>query len=358
MKKFIFSLMLIMGMVLNVNAQTALQQSKVLDNTYLGVNAGVNTPLSFNHVFPLNTVVGLRFGKDFSPVFGVNAEATVGFGDHASTILKTKDDKGNYVVSPYNHFRFKDAKTFVSNVMVGLNTTLNWSNLLFGYHGSPRVFEVSTIHGIAWQHIYDAPTADNDELLAKTGFDIAWNLGKAKAWQLYLEPAVLWNLTYHNHDAVKFNKNFAVLQLAVGVNYKFKTSNGTHNFKTYDIGAMNDKINALHAELANKPNEVVKEVVKTVDNGNPWVVYFAQGSSDLTNEAKAILDGVSTDKAVDVVATASPEGTRDFNEHLSVQRAEAVANYLTNRGVKVNSVEGLGVVGNASNRVAIVTANK
>jgi 4-hydroxy-3-methylbut-2-enyl diphosphate reductase IspH len=50
MKKF---LMLIVALVacISINAQTALQTTKVLDNTYIGINAGASTPLSFNSVF-------------------------------------------------------------------------------------------------------------------------------------------------------------------------------------------------------------------------------------------------------------------------------------------------------------------
>ena len=41
--------------VLFANAQIATENSKILDNTYVGVEAGVTTPLNFNSMFPLNT---------------------------------------------------------------------------------------------------------------------------------------------------------------------------------------------------------------------------------------------------------------------------------------------------------------
>lgn len=79
MKKFLIMFALMLGMV-SVNAQTALQESKLTDNISVGVNAGVSTPLSFNKVFPLNPTVGIRIGKEFSPVFGMNVEGTTWLG--------------------------------------------------------------------------------------------------------------------------------------------------------------------------------------------------------------------------------------------------------------------------------------
>ena len=353
MKKFIiFMFALLIGLT-SVNAQTALQTPKFADNIYLGVNAGVNTPLSFNQTFPVNEVVGLRLGKDFTPIFGLNVEGTVGFNDHSN----------GHTNGISNHFA---GKTFVNVIAVGANGTINWSNLLFGYKGEPRLFEVNTITGLSWGHIYDAPTNDNDELLAKTGFDLAFNLGKAKAWQLYIEPSVVWNLSCSDEgnsfgtylDGLQFNKNHAYLQLAVGLNYKFKTSNGTHNFKLWNIGDMtndidrlNKEVNNLRAELAKKPNKVVV----TNYSDSHYFVFFAQNSYELTNSAKDVLDSIPSDIKVDIVATASPEGTAKYNQELSQKRADVVKEYLVNRGVIVDNADGIGVTGDSSNRVAVIT---
>jgi hypothetical protein len=57
---------------------------------------------------------------------------------------------------------------------------------------------------------------------------------------------------------------------------------------------------------------------------------------------------------VDVTATASPSGTKAFNQKLSEKRAKAVADFLTSRGVKVNSAVGKGV-DPVSGRSAVVT---
>ena len=138
--------------------------------------------------------------------------------------------------------------------------------------------------------------------------------------------------------------------------YHFKNSNGTHYFKTYDIGAMNNEIERLNVELAKKPKEVIKhtETVKTVKEyvQSEYVVQFAQNSSQLSNEAKDVLDNVNG--RVTVVAYASPEGTDEYNKALSERRAAAVADYLINKGIKVISYIGHGCVSETSNRIAIV----
>ena len=51
MKKFIFMFALMISAFVGANAQTAIQKATILDNTYVGINAGVTAPLSFNSVF-------------------------------------------------------------------------------------------------------------------------------------------------------------------------------------------------------------------------------------------------------------------------------------------------------------------
>lgn len=343
--------------VVSVSAQTARETQKPLDNLYVGLFGGVNTPLSFNQMFPLNTVVGLRLGKDITPIFGFNVEGSVWLND---------TENGHYPVYTYlpnrawqfdrnlvNHFA---GRTAIKAVNVGANVTTNLTNMLLGYKGTPRLFEISAITGLGWMHVYDAYGKD-DNLTGKTGLDLAFNLGKSKAWQLYIEPAIFWNLT-DNDAAFEFNKNKAFAQVSVGVIYRFKNSNGTHSFVTYNIGAMNDEINSLRKQLAAKPKVVTntEKVVETVQTN--WVVFFAQNSAELTDEAKQTLNEIAPNTKVMVEATASPEGEKEYNQSLSQKRANNVADYLTTRGVNVKAADGLGVTGNASNRVAIVTVSE
>ena len=339
MKKFILMFALMISAFVGVNAQTAIETPKVLDNVYVGANVGATTPLTFNSVFPLNTTVGLTLGKNWTPIFGTEVQSGIAFKD--------------------NGFGIK-SNTFVKAINTGVNGTINLTNLFLGYNPN-KVFEMQTVTGLGWAHLYgNNDSKDDDELTAKTGLRFNWNLGKSKAWSLNLEPAVLWNITNGANDQVRFNKKFAQLALSVGAAYKFKTSNGTHNFKVWNVGEMNDEINSLREQLAKKPKEVVREVVKkeVVSNQTTWTVFFEQGKSDLTDDAKAELNKIGENTNVDIVGHASSEGSEAFNQTLSEKRAKAVADFLSKRGIKVNKATGEGETGTPKNRVVIVTTTK
>lgn len=334
MKKILLMLALFSAVV-TANAQTATENSNAFDNVGVGVTAGVSAPLDFNSGCPLNTNWGLKITKDITPVIGFQIEGLAFLND--------------------NHF--SDLKTAVKATNVSLNGALNLSNFFWGYKGTPRVFEVSAVAGLGWLHAWN--TSENS-LTAKTGLDLAFNLGKKKVHSLVLTPAVYWNL--HKIDAIQFNKNGAQLALNLTYVYHFKTSNGTHHFKTYDVGAMNNEINYLHGKLdeyEKREPKLVERIVEkkvVVPTNTEWFVQFAQKSAELTAEAKATLDKIGEDLVVDVIGTSSPEGDAEFNQRLSEKRAAVVADYLTKRGVKVNSWVGKGVqIGLATNRLAIVT---
>lgn len=354
MKKILLAAAFVAMGLGSANAQTGLQTSKLFDNWYLGAKAGVSTPLTFNHTFPLNPNFGVKLGKNFSPVFGANIEGLVNFGD-------------NRFVAQIPENMVLNSKTFVKTFNLGLNGTINWTNLFLGYNEN-KVFHFGTEAGLGWARYFGDKgniNGDNDDLTAKTSLTFTWDLGGAsKPWQIYVEPGIYWNLTHGPKDAVQFDKRAAQLALQVGFNYKFKTSNGTHNFKTLDLTAANNEINDLRAELAKKPKEVVKEVVKevpvektttnTVHMDNLFFVTFQQGKSDLTAAAKKALSKIKEGSHVEVVGTASPEGNKEVNDRLSQARADAVAKYLKSRNVNVDSATGKGVQGVTSNRLAVV----
>lgn len=356
MKK-LFLMLALFSAVLSANAQIATENSNALDNIGVGITAGVSTPLDFNSVFPLNLNGGIKVTKDFTPTFGIQFEGLAVFND--------------------NHFA--DMKTMVKATNIGLNGAINLSNAFWGYMGTPRTWEVSAVAGIGWLRAWDIK---DNSLTAKTGADIAFNFGRAKQHSLVLTPAVYWNL--HKIDAIQFNKNGAQLALNLSYIYHFRTSNGTHHFKTYDIGAMISEIDRLNGALAEcesrEPKVIEKIVVKEVvvnkeaanqssatntittptgatvraNDGSQWIVPFAFDSSKISQEAKFILERIGENTVVDITATASPSGSKAHNQWLSEARAKAVADFLSRRGVKVNSAVGKGVDA-VSGKTAIVT---
>lgn len=342
MKKFLLMMALLFGFI-TVNAQTAIEESKVFDNTYVGVTAGAITPLDFNSVFPVNTVVGLKLGKEITPVVGFEVEGLASFND--------------------NHFG--DFKTGIKATNLNGALTLNLSNLFAGYNGKPRPIEFKTNTGIGWLHTYGDV---NNAFTAKTALDVVWNIGNKRAISVIVSPGVYWNLNNFDRaiNDIKFNKHNAQFALMGTLVWHFKTSNGTRHFKKYDVGAMIGEIDRLNKELAKKPREVEKIVEKVVVEthttvvaqavNNVTYVFFAQNSDVLTDDAKKSLDTVKAGE-YDIDGYASPEGTDEYNMQLSKRRAKAVANYLTNKGITIKSVEGHGVAfGDATNRM--VTINK
>lgn len=340
MKKILLMLALFSAVVNGTNAQIATENSNALDNLSIGVTGGVSTPLDFNSVFPLNTNVGLKIGKEFTPAFGLELEGIALLND--------------------NHFN--DIKTAVKATNVGLSGVFNLSNIFGGYQGTPRVFELKTVSGLGWMHAWDTP---NNFLTAKTGLDLAFNLGKKRAHSIVITPAVYWNL--NKFGDIHFDKRGSQLAVNISYIYHFKTSNGTHHFKTYDVGAMISEIDRLNGALSECESREPKVIEKIVEvpaqaetaivataNGEKWIVAFTNASAELTDEAKFVLNEIGENAVVDVVATASPSGTKAFNKRLSEKRAKAVADFLTNRGVKVNSAVGKGI-DPVSGRTAVVT---
>ncbi|MCH4147049.1 MAG: OmpA family protein [Prevotella sp.] len=353
-------------MAVSVNAQTV-TESKTFDNFYIGINGGVATKMTQNSwLGNLNPNAGLRIGRWFTPVFGLAAESNAYFSN-----------------KPY-----ASTGTFVRMVNTSLLGTVNLSNWFAGYPGEPRAFEVVALYGLGWGHLFGNSNVykyiNHNNMTSKAALDFTFNFGANKAWQFYIEPAVVWGVNdggQHNialtnttsekvysmgQSGFEYNINHAMAQLNAGIVYKFGNSNGTHNFKIAqlrdqaEIDGLNSQINDLRNQLAQKPKEVIKEVVKEapapeeVKVENLVFVTFAQGKAVLTKDAKKALDGVASGKHVQIVGTASPEGSAEINQKLSEARANNVAEYLKKNGVNVDEATGKGVQGTTSNRLAVV----
>ena len=372
MKK-LFLLFAVAMMTVSASAQVTVEGSKFTDNWSIGIQGGVATKTNNNRwLHNLNANAGLRIGKEITPVFGLVAEGNVYFGDRAM-------DSGNI-----NY-------TFAKSLNVNLLGKVNLSNLFGGYKGEPRLFEVSALFGYGWLHGFGAyehfgggfvtytellqyavnqawgnvRAVDNVEmpalnkLTSKAAIDFTFNLGAKKEWQIFIQPSI----NFYDLNDFKYNINKSFVQLNAGVVYKFKNSNGTHNFKIAQLRdqAEIDELNRIINELRNrKPEVITKEVIKEVQVGKEVrvedlvFVTFAQGKYNLTNEAKAALDKVKEGAHVQVVGTCSPEGSKELNDRLSQNRANVVADYLKARGVIVDEALGKGVQGVTSNRLAIV----
>ena len=365
----------------SASAQTV-AESKTFDNIYIGINGGVATKTTGHKwLSDLNSNAGLRLGRYFTPVFGLAVEGNAYFSN-----------------KPWH-----STGTVVRATNVSLLGTVNLSNWFGGYKGEPRVFEVSALYGLGWMHVFtnnkqfEKDTEyQRNRMTSKAALNFAFNFGAEKQWQIYVEPSI--NFAFLGQATKKmdvidpahpanpkrvdyavdyrykastnagqpaYNINNSFVQLNAGIIYKFKNSNGTHNFTIVtprdqaEIDALNAQINELRnrkPEVITKEVEVVKEVpaVKEFTVSDLVFVTFAQGKYNLTKEAKAALDNIKEGSHVQVVGTASPEGSAALNQKLSENRATAVANYLSGRGVIVDEATGKGVQGVTSNRLAVV----
>lgn len=382
MKRLLILMSLAMSFSL-ANAQQSIMNPKLTDNVYIGVNGGANTNLAMNKFFPVNPTFGIRIGKDVTPIFGVFVEGTAWFGSHSDKKRFGLRDMESFDRFDYLPLAGEDQNAYflhttghnaVRGLNVGLNSTVNLTNLFCGYLGEPRPFEVSSVIGMGWGHVFipsneyailEEKDEDRDLLTAKTGLDFNFNFGSEKQHQFYIEPAVIWALNKTGYEGVQFNKHWAYLSLSVGYNYKFGCSYGGHNFKFgRDCDAELRRLQALLDECNSRPPRVeIKEVEKIVYRDRPGqtitidnlkVVPFEVNKWDLTEDVKADLNTIKEGSHVQVIGTASPEGNAEWNQELSNNRANAVAEYLENRGVIVDSKEGRGVEGKTSNRLAIV----
>ena len=368
------------SMAASVSAQTV-AESKTFDNIYVGINGGVATKTTGHKwLSDLDPNAGLRIGRYFTPVFGLAIEGNAYFSN-----------------KPWG-----STGTVVRATNASLLGTVNLSNWFGGYKGEPRTFEVSALYGLGWMHVFTnnkflkAATSENrNRMTSKAALDFAFNFGSAKQFQFYVEPSINFAflgqskskevvatgnplapvaLADHQEYGYKatsqagqpaYNINNSFVQLNAGLVYKFANSNGTHNFTIVtprdqaEIDALNAQINELRNR---KPEVITKEVVKEVPSvkvkelsvSDLVFVTFAQGKSNLTREAKAALNNVKEGSHVQVVGTASPEGSKEINDRLSQARADVVANYLKSRGVNIDDATGKGVQGVTSNRLAVV----
>ena len=246
--------------------------------------------------------------------------------------------------------------------------TVNLSNWFGGYKGTPRLFEVTALYGLGWGHSFcnsDKGIRQN-RMTSKAALDFAWNLGADKA--LHIEPSISW--AFHNHasagemnvtdDQPEYNLNFSQVQLNAGVIYKFKNSNGTHNFTIAqlrdqaEIDGLNAQINSLRSDLNNKDAELaakdrqIADLQKALDDCNAKPKYvkpatatnlqptvlFRQGKSVIDPAQYAPIELIATymknnpSAKVEIKGYASPEGSAELNQKLSEKRAEVVKNAL------------------------------
>lgn len=373
-------LFLVLATALTVSASAQEKEvitgHKTFDNWYLGINGGVATPMqkwgNAGFMKGFAPSAGLRLGKNFTTSFGVAIDANAYLESDAKSLMKTR--------------------TFIDAINVDALGTFNVSNFFGGYLGQPRRVELIALGGIGWSHQFGALSHANG-VNSKIALDLAVNLGRSRAVQLYLEPAVIFGL-WDNGNMVnalsrhannyKFDSRSGLFQLNLGVNFKFGTSNGTKNFafaRLRDQGEIDDlnaRINELRDESDSKDRRiardirriaeledsleaakkvkapVVTKVTKVVNVNNnvlqPTVI-FGQGKSSVDAAQMASVAMIAKymknhpESKILIKGYASPEGNPELNQKLSVARAQSVKDALVSRyGIAASrlTIQGMG----------------
>lgn len=330
--------------------QTGIGNNKFWDNWYLGANLGVASKTTDQAVLKnLNPEFSLRLGKWFTPSVGIAAEGTF--------LFDNKVHGASYTDGSF-------PRAFQFNLL----GTVNFMNAFGGYTGSPRPFEIIGLAGIGFgkNSGTDKTQGTNWQINtfnSKLGLDFAFNLGAEKQWQVYIEPSITYEIGGAKRvQKIQYNSNISNLQLAAGVNYYFKTSNGTRHFMNItecdqrEIDALNNTINSLRdknaadqAKIAQLQAEIARlqKALRDCENKPapecpfeapviPNVFYNVNKSLITKQQAENVAVAAQVLKnhpelKLNIKGYASPEGNAKKNQNLSVRRANAVKDLLVKK---------------------------
>ena len=389
MKKNILTLAAILTAAVSANAQETLSGSKFFDNWQVGVKGG-GFSWTTREAFIKNTraTFGAEIGKQISPAFRLGVEAM-------AYVRPTDMDN----IAMYGNF--------VDASNVSLVGTVNLSNLIAGYKGTPRFFEVEGFAGLGWYHIYPQG-ADNrkapaplNSMTAQFGSNLLFNLGQSKAWGIKISPALIYFVDGVENRAESNSQNELNLkkswtQVTAGVVYRFKGSNGAHHFtrptNREELEALNKQLSGLREDLRgkdgqlsesqkriaqlekelqearNKKPEVIERTITKSKKTLESVVTYRVGRTNIEPSQLPNVERIATylkkypNSKVVIKGYASPEGNLEKNQKLAADRAESVKKILVTR-YKISSdriqAEGNGIGDMFSepdwNRVSIST---
>ena len=326
MKKQILAAIAFIAMAISASAQTDILASSTFENTYAGINFGVNAPLGSDNHFMDNAgfVAGFELGKGITPVVGLSLDFLGTFGSTSFASLSQTN--------------------LVANIKLNLN---NWFG---GYKGEPRPFEVSLVPAIGLGRDRKTTELDGTYFTLNPHAQFDFNLGKSKAAQLNLKPGFV----FRSKDG---NDGFAAargaFQILAGFTYKFASRNtGSHNFVKNPYSFTKEEYDRALARIAEfeherrtpkivvkeVPVETIVEVEKQLPYDNGAIITFGIGSSELQEEDYAKIKAFASqygENALLVIGSADTgTGTEEVNARLAEERALVVAKSLKDLGVK------------------------
>ena len=340
--------------VLGMNAQTSvLEGAGFWDNWFMGYRSGATMKMSgAPFIKSARLAMGLSIGKQWTPILGTEIQG-LGY------INTTK------------------SKTMIDASEVSLITNMNLMNLFGGYEGMPRAFEIETATGLGWLHHYAKGADDTNDMSARVGLNLNFNLGESKAWTFSLRPAVVYNLTGNfPQEKLVFDKDRSRFEMLMGFTYHFANSDGQRHFamvSTVDplaMAAMNEEINVLRETVAAQEAAIAASALEIADLQSSLndcqdaanntsasaptsileaIVSFAFNQAVIQHSQMPTIERIATylkdNPGVNAVINgyASPEGTEDYNMKLSQRRAEAMKEVLVDKyGIEASRIEAIG----------------
>ena len=357
MKTRILSIAVLVASAMGANAQEkAISYSKFFDNWQLGVKGGGFSD-THREAFLKNTraTFGLELEKQISPAFRLGVE-------------------GMAYVRPVAFDENPTYNNFIDQTNVSLVGTVNLSNLILGYNGTPRSFEVEGFAGLGWRHTYlqnivpGVNTRENavtNGMTAQFGSNLLFNLGESKKWAVKLSPAIIYGVdTPAKNSANSLNSLNSVTQLTAGIIYRFKGSNGARHItlantvapapdtteldrlraslkeKESELTDNQKKIKKLEEELEAERNKKPQVIEKTVTKSKKTlesVVTYRVGKTTIESSQLPNVERIATylkkypNSKVVIKGYASPEGNLEKNQKLAADRAESVKKILVSR---------------------------
>nr|WP_311456232.1 OmpA family protein [uncultured Capnocytophaga sp.] len=357
MKTRILSIAVLVASAMGANAQEkAISYSKFFDNWQLGVKGGGFSD-THREAFLKNTraTFGLELEKQISPAFRLGVE-------------------GMAYVRPVAFDENPTYNNFIDQTNVSLVGTVNLSNLILGYNGTPRFFEVEGFAGLGWRHTYlqnivpGVNTRENavtNGMTAQFGSNLLFNLGESKKWAVKLSPAIIYGVdTPAKNSANSLNSLNSVTQLTAGIIYRFKGSNGARHItlantvapapdtteldrlraslkeKESELTDSQKKIKKLEEELEAERNKKPQVIEKTVTKSKKTlesVVTYRVGKTTIESSQLPNVERIATylkkypNSKVVIKGYASPEGNLEKNQKLAADRAESVKKILVSR---------------------------
>lgn len=338
----------------SVKADTinTLKHYKASDNWFLGLVVGTNFSLTENIRFApfgkrMGPSVGIAAGKYFNPAVGARVRVAY---------LNQHSRANSELVDAYPEV-YGDGVYKFSMVSTFFDGLFNFNNIFKPYKESNR-FNVVGVVGVGmntsfgfdekiknWSPskggLYEVDRSTGTYLAIHAGIQLNYKV--SDAIDINLEST--YNATDDGYNGTRYDRKYdGYIYVVAGATYHFKDHYGDRRFKYVtltdqaQIDRLNAQINAARAELANKPEPIVR-VEKKVETSRilDMTVSFIIDKYNITdvqkNNVQKVAEYLLNNPNMNLIITGYADvetGNPAYNLKLSQRRAEAVRDMLVN----------------------------